>query len=198
MTASVEHFWSWFRSRSESLALQGDAAVADQLHEALSLIDSTLWVEVATDRRGGQPIKEVLVFSPDHEGGRLIVESIVRAAPKDSRWRFAAQRPPRGFQFTYERDGVDVDASRLFFDPMESSQRPDLIGVLIYCPDELAALDSIVDIMWQIVRTGLGDHQAQSIAVIKVQPASKRPDGALPMDELGRYVAWRSARTKPS
>ena len=51
--------------------------------------------------------------------------------------------------------------------------------------------------MWHVVETGLGEKAAQSIAMIKVESETDRPDEALQIHQLSDFVAWHLRRHPP-
>ena len=197
MTESdIERFWQWFEQRAATMQSE-DAAVVDELHAQLAAIDDSIAVEVAITSAGGLPVREVIISGSGQAAAMQKAKAIVAAAPVDRAWRFIALKPPRGFDFTFDYGGTEVDASRLHFDSMKAAGKPELVGIMIYCPNRLLRSKGITDVMWHVVETGLGEEATRSIAMIKVEPESNRPDGALHIHELSDFVAWHLRRYPP-
>lgn len=190
----VEQFWRWFKQQARVLLSDDDMAVADKLHAALAAVDEAIAVEVATV---SDQVREVIISGSGEPATMQKVKSIVDVAPIDHSWRFIALKPPKGFDFKLGYGGTEVDASQLHFDPLEAGGHPELLGIMIYCPDSLAKIDGITDVMWHIVETGLGEEAAQSIATIKVESETNRHDEAIEIQQLPDYLAWHSRRHAP-
>jgi len=192
--SEIERFWHWFQQQARVLLSEDDMVVADKLHAALAAMDETIAVEVAT---ASDQVREVIISGSGNPAAMQKVKSIVSGAPIDHSWRFIALKPPLGFHFKLDYGGTAVDASQLHFDPMEAVDHPELLGIMIYCSDSVAKIDGITDVMWHIVETGLGEEAAQSIAMIKVESETNRPDGAIQIHQLPDYLAWHSRRHPP-
>jgi hypothetical protein len=196
MIVRLEEFWQWFDAQASSLVSKDEQAIADELQGALSTLDEAISVEVASVTSGEHKVKEVIISASGDRSVAQMVKALVAACPKYSDWHFVALKPQRGFDFEVNVEGQRVVASKLFFDPMVSSRRPELLGVLVYCPDDVSRAKNASDLMRLVLETGIGEEAASEIATVEVESDSKRPSGALPINELGAYIKWRASKSR--
>jgi len=191
--AETAKFWLWFREKSSALRKKRGDIVADALHAALVDIHPSLRVEVA-DADKSQTAREVILSGSGDPIAMQRARDIVAAAPSDGAWRFVALKPAKGFDFTYADGEIEIEATCLYFEPLGSSKKPESLGLLVYCADRFAQAAQIVDVMWLIVETGIGEEAAARIATIQVAPESERSNGALPIGDLHGFLDWRRRR----
>jgi hypothetical protein len=191
-------FWNWFataRHRLERFSDSRDDALLDELQAELQSYSPGLWFDV-----GGHPDGPLeLVISAEGDPDYFEdVRRLVAAAPETPGWRFVAFRPPQGFEFRTEYEGVIVDPGECWFLPLLSKSKPASLGLRVAVPgftDELAR--SYKAAVYIVLDTGLGELiAAESVQYLEVVPLPDAPaiDGYIELRELGKYITWREQR----
>ena len=179
-------FWRWMKDASAELLEADGQAVADEIEERLSEIDKRLGVEVS----GPAERRELIITAWSDPSAFAAVRGLVAAAPPLPGWQIIALKPPRGFEFGIDLDGLKVDANELQFEPLAAAEDPKLLGVRIYVPsagdDDDERLGRALPL---ILETGIGEEAAAQIdhSEYVAGPGDER---ALPIGELLRYVQW--------
>ena len=191
---AIEDFWRWFSEAKSSFELL--AETEDPLWDfalgKLKTIDEGLWFELSdldvTPR-------EFIITAEGISELFPLVEEIVQKSPKDPNWKFVALKPPLGFDFVTEYEGIQVDPKDLWFLPLDSGTISSVlelrIGVRSYEPEKQEAVSSATLL---ILDTALGERIAsQEIHVVEVcaLPASPEKEGYFALPELPAYLAWR-------
>jgi hypothetical protein len=124
-----------------------------------------------------------------------LVEEIVSLAPRISGWRFLSLKPPQGFKFTTEYEGVLFDPSSMWFFPLENRSQPEDLGLRIGVPDFLEEnKQQMLTAVLIILETALGERSAaQEIQHVEVCELPKNPEryGYIELVELPGYITWR-------
>ena len=191
-------FWNWFattRQRLERFSHGRDDALLDELQHELQSYSPGLWFEM-----GGHPDgpMELIISAEGDPDYFEDVRRLVATAPETPGWRFIAFKPPQGFEFRTEHEGVVVDPAECWFLPLQSNSNPTALGLRVAVPgltDELArTYGAAVHI---VLDTGLGELIAaeafQHLEVVSV-PDSPPNDGYIELNELGKYLTWREQR----
>jgi hypothetical protein len=187
----IEQFWSWFADNATALA-EGDAqADVDTLYDEITKINEGLGVETADIDGGG--VELTLTCYADPELMEL-VEQVYEAAPKTEGWRFVCYKQARGEPFVLHRAGVDIDSTKVIFDPLSSPQDRKALGMRLFVPDEVVDHEEEDDILWDIVISQAGEEVAAAILHVKAAPMDKASGDELPLEELGGYVKWHVKR----
>ncbi len=169
-----------------------DDALLDELQAELQAYSPGLWLEM-----GGHPDGPLeLVISAEGDPDYFEdVRHLVAAAPETPGWRFVAFKPPQGFEFRTEYEGVIVDPDECWFLPLQSKSNPASLGLRVAVPgvtDELArTYKAAVHI---VLDTGLGELiAAEAVQHLEVVPLPNSPerDGYIELRELGKYITWR-------
>jgi hypothetical protein len=191
-------FWEWFataKPRLENFSHQRDDALLDEVQAALQRYSPGLWFEM-----GGHPDGPMeLIISAEGDSDYFDdVRRLVAAAPDTRGWRFIAFKPPQGFEFRTEYEGVVVDPADCWFLPMQSKSNPTALGLRVAVPgftDELESTNRAA--VYIVLDTGLGELVAtEAVHHLEVVPlpASPETDGYIKLNELGQYVTWREQR----
>jgi len=184
MTAS--EFWRWVSEASAELLEADGQHVADEIEQRLSEIDKRLGVEIS----GPAEPREMIITAWSDPSAFAAVRELVAAAPALPGWRIIALKPPRGFEFGIDLDGLKVDANELRFEPLGAPEDPKLLGIRIYVPsagdDDDERLGRALPL---ILESGIGEEAAAQIDHSEYV-AGAGDETALPIRELLRYVRW--------
>lgn len=183
---SNEAFWKWFSTESAALRSLEPELLAERLAEALRSHVGDLGVEVGDEEEEPAQLQEV-VFTADGDATRFdAVKALVAAAPALDGWSFVALKPPMGFDFTLEADGVELDGSALRFEPLMG---PDGLGLRLYLPETVAKEDDVEQLIRLLLQTGVGEENAAGIVHVEAAPLSS-PEAreAIALPELANYL----------
>jgi hypothetical protein len=186
---NAEEFWRWFAAQEPQLRGADGQVVADAVEARLREIDPRVGVEVSDP--GDE--RELIFTAWSQREAFPVVHALMAAAPRGlAGWRLIALKPPRGFGFAIDVEGLRIDASQLRFDPLASPQAPGALGVRVYvagAPAMAAADEQWAQTLALIIETGIGEDAAAQIDYL--EPASGTPDAkSLPIDELLPLVHW--------
>jgi hypothetical protein len=186
---TIDDFWQWMSENSEELLEADGQIVADRVHERLHDVDERLGVEVSEP---AEP-REMIITAWSEAGAFPAVRELVAAAPALDGWQIIALKPPRGFEFGIDVDGLRIDANELQFDPLSAEENRALLGIRVYVPsatDEDEADDRLARILPLILETGIGEEAAAQIDHTDFVAGPATDARALPIDQLLRYVQW--------
>ena len=185
---TIDEFWEWMSDRSAELLEADGQEVADRIEERLRAIDERIGVEVS------QPAetREMIITAWSDRAAFDAVRDIVAAAPPLEGWEIIALKPPRGFAFEINLDGLHIDASELMFDPLSAQEDPKLLGVRVYVPgaaddDDDERLNRALPL---ILETGIGEEAAAQIDHSDFIAGPPQDNKALPIEQLLPYVQW--------
>lgn len=189
-------FWNWFagaESRLRAFRHGRDDALLDELQGVLQSYSPGLWFEI-----GGHPDgpMELVICAEGDEEYFDDVENLVRCAPKAEGWKFIAFKPPQGFEFKTEYEGVLVDPAQCWFLPLNSNDEPPELGLRVAVPGLSPTQEKQYRAAVYIaIETGLGELQAwKTIKHVEVvsMPTSPEAEGYIELNELEKYLAWRA------
>src|SRR5215831_6533515 len=154
MTPSA--FWQLFAAEEKQLFQDSDTSrVLDRISCLLARYNPGLSAEISDD----EVCRELIVTADGDPRLFRVVEDLIEAAPHLMYWRVIALKPPRGFDFSLDFDGVSIVPSELFFDPLKSGSDPTAIGIRVFAPGA-SRLPGIREGMRQAVEIGLGERLA--------------------------------------
>ena len=184
---TIDEFWQWMSDSSAELLEADGQEVADRVEERLSVIDARIGVEVS----GAAEPREMIITAWSDRAAFDVVRDIVAAAPPLEGWEIIALKPPRGFEFALDLDGLHIDASELMFDPLSAQEDPRLLGVRVYVPgaadDDDERLNRALPL---ILETGIGEEAAAQIDHSDFIAGPPHDNKALPIEQLLPYVQW--------
>ena len=187
MAMTADDFWRWMAAGGDELLASPGAVVADRIEEQLREIDPRLGVEVADPGES----RELVITAWSRAEAFPVVRELVAAAPPLPGWRILALKPPRGFDFGINVDGLRIDARELTFDPLAAAENPKLLGIRVYVPsasdDDDPRLGRALPL---IIEAGIGEEAAAQIDHTDAAAGPAPHEGALPIDQLLPYVQW--------
>ena len=192
---SNEAFWKWFSTESAALRAMEPELLAERLAEALRSHVGDLGVEVAEEEEEEAAAKlQEVVFTADGDAARFdAVKALVAAAPALDGWSFVALKPPMGFDFTLEADGVELDGSALRFEPLVG---PGGLGLRLYLPEAVAKEDDVEQLIRLLLQTGVGEENAAGIVHVEAAP-SPPPRPRRPSPSPSWPITWSSSASRP-
>jgi hypothetical protein len=185
---AISSFWRWFANHEAALRTGGNEAL-DQVERELHKVDPRLGLEMSEPGHK----REMIVTAWSEAAAFGAVRALVAAAPPLASWQIVALKPPRGFKFAIDLDGLHVNADVLKFDPLHSPQAPGALGIMIHVTGAAPT-----DPRWQralplIIETGIGEEAAAEI--FHIEPSAEPPDEkSLAIHHLLEYVQWHRRR----
>jgi len=189
---TADEFWEWVSENSEELLQADGQTVADRIEEQLREVDDRLGVEVSEPGE----TREMIITAWSEAAAFPAVRELVAAAPELAGWQIIALKPPRGFAFGLNVDGLSIDASELQFDPLSAEENPELLGVRVYVPsatdddDDEENRDRLARVLPLILETGIGEEAAAQIDHTDYVAGPATDGSALPIEQLLPYVQW--------
>lgn len=189
-------FWTWFLKNQTAIeSFKGsDDIILDQLLEQLHQYNEHLFFELSTNFEE----KELVITAEGDSEQFDSVRNLIAKAPNVKNWKFTAFRPPLGFDFKTEYDGVEYDPQQLWFLPLDNKANPSAIGIRIGIPnfDEKVHIHSKAA-AWIVLDTGLGElAAAQDIQYMDTGalPADPEQAGYIELSELPQYIIWKKSK----
>lgn len=169
-----------------------DDALMDEISSALCSYNAGLGFEVSDEDDG---MRELIVSAMGDSTLFDTVDQLVAKAPALSRWRFTALKPPRGFDFAFDGDGVHLEPKTIVFDPLRSETKPRALGLRVYVPvsNITPAIETAVR---RVIEHGLGERASSQIEYIDTATLTGSPSDHIPLVDLSRYLAWTQTRTR--
>ena len=182
-----DEFWQWMSDNSAELLRAQGPVVADQVEERLREIDDRLGVEVSDP---GEP-RELIITAWSRADAFPAARELVAAAPPLPGWQIIALKPPRGFEFGFDMDGLEINAAELKFEALSARQDPKLLGIRIYVPGATDDDDErLARALPLVLETGIGEEAVAQIDHTEFIAGSPPDDQALPIEQLLAYVKW--------
>ena len=95
--------------------LATDEVLLDEIQEELHAIHEDLYFEASEPHEG---VSEFIITAERKSELFPLVDAAIAAAPTLAGWKFTALKPPQGFEFVINLDGVELDPSGLWFLPL--------------------------------------------------------------------------------
>ena len=189
-----KQFWDWFMAHEGQIwAMQGgDDSLMDEIQAALCVFNEGLGFEISDENDG---MRELVISAMSDPTLFDAVDQLVREAPVLSRWRFTALKPPRGFDFEFDGDGVHLEPKTMVFEPLRSETKPHALGLRVYVPvsNITPAIETAVR---RVIEIGLGERTSSQIAYIDTATLSGSPSDHIPLVDLSEYVVWAHTRNR--
>lgn len=188
---TIAELWEWVSEQSAELLTADGQTLADEVEQRIRAIDSRLGVEVSAPSDSDDQPRELIITAWSEPSAFQSAREIIAAAPQLPGWRFIALKPPRGFAFAINIDGLHVDASELAFDPLSAEENPKLLGIRLYVPSATDDNDERLNrALPLILETGIGEEAAAQIDHTDFVAGPPQDDKALPIEQLLPYVQW--------
>ncbi len=194
---AIDDFWRWFQAhRADFDALiYPETPFWDVALERLQRLDERLWFELSEPDGDS---REFIVTAEGHQEVFPLADAIVARAPDLPGWRFIALKPPMGFDFQTNYEGVEFDPRDMWFLPLNSRSRPENLGLRIGVPNYADAEHGHVEnAVLVILDTAIGERSAAlDIHHLEVAPLPESPEseGYIELPELPRFIEWRKGR----
>jgi len=186
-------FWAWFLqnlARLEALGDGPDDALLDEVETQLQRCSPGLWFEVGSPSDG---LMEFVVSAEGDADHFDAVRSVCAAAPAIPGWIVTPFKPPAGFDFSIEYEGITVDPAECWFKPLLSKKAPGLVALHVAAAglDDVDG-DDLLNALRLLVECGLGELVAgERIAFIETRALPENPAdvGFRPLTTLADYIA---------
>lgn len=170
-------------------------ALLDALQRQLTEYCDGLTCEVSRPGPNGRTL--TVSAEGDIDLFRAVV-ALVEAAPDIDWWEFVAFRQPQGTQLTVRFDRLRFDTARMWYQPLECADRPDLLGLRVTLPQGLPADADPDDIevgIYVTLEALMGEVDCATLLgyVDTVPlPADPKKEGFFPLDSLPKMVEnWK-------
>ncbi len=152
--------------------------------------DPRLGIEVSIS----DPIREVIVTANRNPLAFQAARDLVAGAPQLPNWSFRALKPPQGFDFKTEHDGVELSAGALFFESLKSAKHPKDLCIRVFVPAEFADREETPYIVHVILDTGVGEELASRISYFEIAPLPNDGVKRLAIGKLGAFIEWHARK----
>jgi hypothetical protein len=167
----------------------------DELLEQLHAIDDGLFFELSEPHEG---VNELVITAEGDRELFSLVDRVVAAAPQLGAWQVIALRPPLGFDFEINYEGIKLDPEKLWFMPLAAGSGGEHFGLRIMVPNLREAEEqTATNAVWVLLDTGLGERQcAEVIEHVEVArlPSMADTSDYVPLKELPAYLKARALR----
>lgn len=181
-----KQLWNWFTKHENDLKHCEPQLAAESLSEILAQVDTRLGVEVSDERK-----KRSLTITAGGDPDVFpMAKQLINEAPRTRGWSFHALKPARGFKFTINANGIDLDASELVFEPLTSADLPKKLGIRLFFPSSNREATSDNDMVWQILETGIGEEATCLISHLEVESGIVKQEDTIPIEDLANYIVW--------
>lgn len=191
MMSGIEKFWEWFR-RSEGRLREVDSSehpMLDESYRMLARVSEELTIEFSTGNEGSA---ELIISAGGRKELFPLVESMIRQAPEVPGWTFTALKPPMGFEFHIDHEGVRYDPRQMFFRPPASGHPRLPLALQVYLPsfDPRKGREA-EGVLWKVLDTALGERAiAEDISSVDLVglKSPREAQGLLPLPALTAYL----------
>jgi len=190
-------FWARFRQHEKRLRdLQANTdRFLGELCEALGAVREGLGVEISDEEHG---IRDLMITAGGDATLFDEVKKLVAEAPLLPHWNFIALKPPRGFDFTLELDGVCIAPSDLVFETLACSATPSALGIRVFVPPQMLG-EGGLEAVRKVIEIGLGEETAaSSIDHLEIAAEPDSTDQYIPLSDLEAYIEWFQKRSSSS
>ena len=196
---SADKFWRWFESHRSDLdaLVDTDDPLWDVVLGQLQQIHKRLRFELSMPNGS---TRDFVVTADGHEDAFPLADALVARSPSIHGWRFIALKPPMGFDFVTNYEGVSFDPHSMGFMPLESGSRPQDLGLRIGVPNLTGAImQQAENAILIILDTALGERAAaidiQHLEVSNL-PESPESHGYIELHMLPKYIEWRKQKRR--
>lgn len=189
----IAEFWRWFQSHLVEFGqlVDTESPLWNEALGRLKQLDERLWFMMSQPDRNG---REFIVTAEGDSGTFPLAERVIADAPRILGWKFVALKPPMGFDFTINYEGIEFYPRAMWFMPLKTASRPHDIGLRIGVPNLTASNKNQADnAVATILETALGERSASlDIQYLEVGALPQRPqaEGYVELHKLPSYIEW--------
>ena len=198
--AIIDEFWNWFQLREPQFGrlVRPEDSFWEIARQKLQSFHNDLSFELSDPCEAG---REFVITAQGNSALFALVDAIVARAPKLRGWRFIALKPAMGFDFVTEYETIRFDPRSMWFLPLESSTRPDCLGLLIGIPNFRPEMkQATTNAVYVILDTALGERSAsEDIQHVAVGPLPAHPEaeGYIHLHELPDFMSFHKRHFAP-
>jgi len=195
---SASDFWQWFKANNTKYLFldEVDDNVKKELLELLLTqlhqFSDKLFYEIGHHPDNAD--QELVITASGDVNYFDKVEELVSVAPEVKDWKIIAFKPPMGFDFSIEYNGLVFDPAKTWFQPLELENRPLELGLRVCYPDyDEEQNEDFIGGTFLMLDAGLGEKStALDIKYLEVTvlPDDPEEEGMLPLTQLPEYIEW--------
>jgi hypothetical protein len=195
---SASDFWQWFQTNNTKYLFldEVDDDVKKQLLEellsSLHQFSDKLFYEIGHHPDNAD--QELVITASGDVNFFDKVEELVSVAPEIKDWKIIAFKPPMGFEFSIEYNGLVFEPSKTWFQPLELESRPLELGIRVcYSDFDEERNEDFIGGTFLMLDAGLGEKStALDIKYLEVTelPEDPEEEGMLPLTQLPEYIEW--------
>jgi hypothetical protein len=194
---AIPEFWAWLAGQADQLAklVQPSDTFWDEVLKHLKAIDEGLWIELS---RPDGTTREFVVTAAGDASLFPLVADVVSAAPALTGWKVIALKPPQGFEFTTNYEGLPLDPRQLWFLPLIRKAAPAALGLRVGVEglDPARERDALKGV-GVVLDTALGERAAAlelhhlEVCALPEAPAAQ---GYFKLAELAHYIEFHHSK----
>lgn len=195
--SSENQFWKWFKkniTKFENLKGHEDPILDDLLSE-LQKYNKEFYFEMSSNK---EYERELIITVEGKTELFETVENFVKSAPSISGWKIIALKPPMGFDYKTNYEGIEFSPKTMWFLPLENKEDPKALGLRIGIPDYKPENERVsMNAVLVILDTSLGECSSSSdVNHVEISDLPSNPDkeGYIMLQELPSYIAWRKKK----
>lgn len=174
-------FWDWFSKHNEQYLnlhrIDHASEIDDLLENLLSHLhqyNDNLYFQIG----GDDTTQELIITAEGNKQHFQDVEKLVEGAPQINQWKIIAFKPPMGFDFVTEYEGICLDPDQMWFLPLENPNPSQQIRLEIYVKAFSGYERSkYLNGVYQVLDTGLGEKfNADIIERININELKENTD----------------------
>ncbi len=201
---AIDTFWRWFKTNNKSFLTLNDKDISDKEKER-RLDDMMVHLHAYCDHlyfeMGGMPgeQQELIITAEGDKNYFDMVDNLIKKAPVIDNWKFTAFMQSRPLDYTSNYEDVELKPLKMWFLPLDSKSKPDLIGLRVCIPN----YDSVKDSKWlqaavyKVLDGALGEKIfALDINYVEIGNLPEDPEkqGMIELKDLSKFVAWKKRK----
>jgi hypothetical protein len=185
-------FWEWFDKYRDELSNENRAnynKLLDDLLEQLHKYCKNLYFEIGSP---GENKMELIITANGDKAYFKMVESLVNSAPKFDNWIITAYKPPMEREFCFEYEGIKLDTSEIWFEPLNNENAPTQIGVQVFISSfSIEKEDVFYNAVYIVLETILGEKSvSEDIDYLRIDKLPEKNEDYISIKQLPEYILW--------